>query len=64
MKHVCKSETGNGCDHRSDCSVHNEPAWPEGPCDCGLAGSTWGAALPGKCMDTVAKAMDHSKERT
>ncbi len=21
--------------HASDCSVHNEPAWPNGPCDCG-----------------------------
>lgn len=21
--------------HRSDCAVHNEPAYPAGPCDCG-----------------------------
>ena len=21
--------------HASDCPVHNEPAWPNGPCDCG-----------------------------
>lgn len=21
--------------HKSDCSVHNEPAKPNGPCDCG-----------------------------
>jgi len=21
--------------HLSDCSVHNEPAYPAGPCDCG-----------------------------
>lgn len=21
--------------HRSDCQVHNEPAYPNGPCDCG-----------------------------
>lgn len=21
--------------HESDCPVHNEPAWPNGPCDCG-----------------------------
>lgn len=21
--------------HDSDCSVHNEPAYPAGPCDCG-----------------------------
>ena len=22
-------------DHESDCAVHNEPAMPAGPCDCG-----------------------------
>ena len=22
-------------DHKSDCAVHNEPAMPAGPCDCG-----------------------------
>lgn len=22
--------------HRSDCAVHNEPAMPNGPCDCGV----------------------------
>lgn len=22
--------------HASDCAVHNEPAYPNGPCDCGL----------------------------
>ncbi len=22
------------CDHKSDCSLHNEPAYPNGPCDC------------------------------
>ncbi len=21
--------------HWSDCAVHNEPAYPNGPCDCG-----------------------------
>jgi hypothetical protein len=21
--------------HDSDCAVHNEPAYPAGPCDCG-----------------------------
>lgn len=21
--------------HWSDCAVHNRPAWPIGPCDCG-----------------------------
>jgi hypothetical protein len=23
--------------HRSDCAVHNAPAFPAGPCDCGAA---------------------------
>lgn len=23
--------------HASDCAVHNEPAFPAGPCDCGAA---------------------------
>lgn len=22
-------------EHTSDCAVHNEPAYPAGPCDCG-----------------------------
>ena len=25
----------NGVIHDSDCAVHNEPAYPAGPCDCG-----------------------------
>lgn len=24
--------------HRSDCAMHNAPAMPAGPCDCGAAG--------------------------
>jgi hypothetical protein len=23
-------------DHKSDCAVHNEPAYPAGKCDCGV----------------------------
>lgn len=26
--------------HTSDCAVHNEPAMPAGPCDCGAAEQT------------------------
>lgn len=26
----------NGCGHASDCSMHNEPAMPAGPCDCSI----------------------------
>lgn len=24
--------------HKSDCATHNEPAYPNGPCDCGATG--------------------------
>ena len=27
----------NGTLHASDCAVHNAPAYPAGPCDCGAA---------------------------
>jgi hypothetical protein len=26
------------CEHTSDCAVHNEPAYPAGPCNCDLTG--------------------------
>ncbi len=32
MTHEC----GPNCRHTSSCAVHNEPAYPAGPCDCGL----------------------------
>ncbi len=29
-------------EHWSDCAVHNEPAYPAGPCDCGgLTQAEW-----------------------
>jgi len=39
----------NGCQcshckvlpHASDCALHNEPALPIGPCDCGAMGGDW-----------------------
>jgi len=27
-----------GFDHYSDCATHNEPAYKNGPCDCGFNG--------------------------
>lgn len=34
----CGCETcEDGTTHLSDCAVHNEPAYPNGPCDCGAA---------------------------
>ena len=32
MAHRCGE---SGCDHDSDCAVHNEPAMPNCACDCG-----------------------------
>lgn len=34
------STTASDARHASDCALHNEPAMPAGPCDCGLAPST------------------------
>jgi hypothetical protein len=31
--------------HASDCAVHNEPALPRGPCDCGAETAALRAAL-------------------
>lgn len=31
--HECADD---GCEHASDCAVHNEPAFPAGPCNCGV----------------------------
>jgi hypothetical protein len=46
--------------HRSDCAIHNAPAYPAGPCDCGFSA---GAALDcvcgmgfGPCKDPECKA--------
>jgi hypothetical protein len=39
-KHVdrrgtCECDACKISPHWSDCAVHNEPAYPNGPCDCG-----------------------------
>lgn len=36
----------DGVLHKSDCSVHNMPAYPNGPCDCGAALSATGGNPP------------------
>lgn len=33
--HCQGPECRDGVLHKSDCAVHNEPAYPAGPCDCG-----------------------------
>lgn len=32
---IVMGECGYCKQHWSDCAVHNEPALPKGPCDCG-----------------------------
>lgn len=39
---------GGECKHASDCAVHNEPALPAGPCDCGLEPVPVAWMSPGK----------------
>lgn len=36
----CGCKACETIDHASDCAVHNEPAYPNGKCDCGATGST------------------------
>jgi hypothetical protein len=42
----CKApilSAGGGAGHRSDCAVHNAPAYPAGHCDCGFVATEGGA---------------------
>ncbi|TAJ89711.1 hypothetical protein [Reyranella sp.] len=39
--------------HASGCAVHNEPAYPAGPCDCGTSGDTRGEAPNADGMDIL-----------
>ena len=42
VEHSCvKSGVLNGCSHKSNCAVHNEPAHPNEPRDCGHAKRTY-----------------------
>jgi len=46
--------------HWSDCAVHNEPAYPTGECDCGVAQPplpvqrTWAQAIQAKLKEKNA----------
>lgn len=35
LRKVAKAPRATRIRHRSDCAVHNGPALPAGPCDCG-----------------------------
>lgn len=45
--------------HRSDCAVHNEPAYPAGPCDCRIFSGTrpyYECTICGDRYDVVPEA--------
>jgi len=48
-------KTGN---HWSDCAQHNEPAYPNGPCDCGSNAPAHAEAQP---LDPAASHMEHCR---
>ncbi len=50
LRTVDREDTREGCQdgecgHASDCAVHNEPAMPAGPCDCGFCSPRQPVAL-------------------
>lgn len=51
----CEACQMNGI-HASDCAVHNEPAYPNGPCDCGAAVSQ-AADQSGDATDMIARSV-------
>ena len=56
MKNRCQCMECLDYTHKSDCSVHNEPAWPKGDCDC--------ADRCGACGEELGSfgKMDHTQE--
>ena len=50
--HECRGD----CGHWSDCAVHNEPAFPAGPCNCGAnVRAAWTITVPdGRRIDILA----------
>lgn len=46
--------------HASDCAVHNEPAMPKGPCDCGACRDDDGAYL--SAIREVSKLKDEKSQ--
>lgn len=50
---ACEMRLGVDCPHRSDCAVHNAPAYPNGACNCGADGKAC-ACVPEP--EPVAKA--------
>ena len=56
----------DGILHASDCAVHNGPAYPAGPCDCGVAQEQDWKTLPPKDAPLVqwAKGQTAPPKRT
>jgi hypothetical protein len=56
----CKApilSAGGGAGHRSDCAVHNAPAYPAGHCDCGFV-ATEGGAPPVDELAQIIRTVD------
>lgn len=55
----------DGTTHLSDCAVHNEPAYPNGPCDCGVTtpGSMQAEAGPGDTRNMTGFAATLNPEQ-
>jgi hypothetical protein len=56
---LAKAFASNGTGHRSDCAVHNMPAEPNGPCDCGFIGAISGETP----SDRILNDKDFSDKR-
>jgi hypothetical protein len=47
--------------HKSDCAVHNEPAYPNGPCDCRELPTDWRRELEALAeLDCLAQHQGHA----
>lgn len=51
-------------DHYSDCAVHNEPAYPPGPCNCGAGASTPSFSAITQCTAAAETEKAHQDGRT
>ena len=54
----CQCNECKEAPHDSDCAVHNEPATPNGPCDCKSEWISVDDRLPDKSQDVVVYAND------
>lgn len=57
VEHQC----GGSCGHRSDCALHNEPAMPNRPCDCGGIEPAPPTSPPEACREAYPHALSHGE---